>query len=175
MECILITRSSPRTLTSLQLCLILWKDNFFIPIQNENSKLTGALLRLIERQRNGREIDEELVKKVIGSFVSLGLDEADIDGVCLDVYKEHFETPFLEATEKYYELKSGAFLAENSISDYLKRAEEWLREEEDRVERYLNTSTRKPLISKCVQVLVRERPELVHENLQRLLDYDGHL
>ena len=141
-----------------------------IPIQNENSKLAGAILRLIERQRDGQEIDEELVKKVVGSFVSLGLDEADIDGVCLDVYKEHFEIPFLEATGKYYELKSGAFLAGNSVSDYLGKAEEWLREEEDRVERYLNVSTKKLLINKCVHVLVRGRPELVHENSQRLLD-----
>jgi cullin 1 len=59
------------------------------------------------------------------------------------VYKEHFETPFIAATEKYYTEESEAFLAENSVSDYLKKAEDRLREEEDRVERYLNTNTRK--------------------------------
>lgn len=59
------------------------------------------------------------------------------------MYKEHFETPFITATEKYYKAESEAFLLQNSVSDYLKKAEERLREEEDRVERYLNSNTRK--------------------------------
>ena len=50
--------------------------------------------------------------------------------------------PFISATEQYD-------LAENSVPDYLKKAEERFREEENRVERYLHTKTRKELISKC--------------------------
>lgn len=63
------------------------------------------------------------------------------------MYKEHFEAPFIAATEKYYKTESEAFLAENTVSDYLKRAEERLREEEDRIERYLNANTRKTVRS----------------------------
>lgn len=113
-----------------------------------------------------------MVKKVVDSFVSLGLDEGDILKVSHEVYKEHFEQPFLEATEKYYREESKAFLAENSVPDYLKKAEERLREEEDRVERYLNTNTRKGLISKCEHVLIREHSELMWDSFQNLLDYD---
>jgi len=174
LERMLIARSpsSPRSFTPPQLSLVQWKNNFFIHIQNKNSKLAGAILRLINRQRDGQEIDQGLVKRVVDSFVSLGLDEADINKAHLDVYKEHFEIPFLEATEKYYKLESEAFLAENSISDYLKKVEQRLREEEDRVERYLNTNTREPLISKCGHVLIREHSKLMHESFQSLLDYD---
>jgi cullin 1 len=75
--------------------------------------------------------------------VSLGIDDSDSNKASLEVYKEHFEQPFIEATEKYYQEESKAFLAENSVSDYLKRAEQRLREEEDRVERFLHTNTRK--------------------------------
>jgi cullin 1 len=75
--------------------------------------------------------------------VSLGLDESDTNKASLEVYKEHFEGPFITATEKYYKTESDTFLAENTVSDYLKRAEERLREEEDRIERYLNANTRK--------------------------------
>lgn len=75
--------------------------------------------------------------------MSLGLDETDTNKASLEVYREHLEAPFLSATEKYYRQESDAFLAENSVSEYLKKAEERLREEEDRVERFLNTSTRK--------------------------------
>lgn len=117
-------------------------------------------------------IDQGLVKKVVDSFVSLGLDNADPDKECLDIYKEHFETPFLDATEQYYKKESESFLAENSISDYLKKAEDRLKEEEDRVERYLHTKTRKELISRCEDVLIRQHAELMWESFQALLDFD---
>lgn len=156
----------------LQLALVQWKNDLFIPIQNKQHKLAGAILRLIESQRNGEVINQGLVKKVVDSFVSLGLDETDTNKACLDVYRDHFELPFIETTEKYYKYESETFLAANTVSDYLRRAEERLREEEDRVDRYLNTQTRKPLVSKCEHVLIREHSELVWENFQSLLDFD---
>ena len=149
-----------------------WKSNFFLHVQSKHQKLAGAILRLIERQRNGETIDQGLVKKVVDSFVSLGLDESDINKVSYEVYREHLETPFLDATEKYYRQESKAFLTENSVADYLKKAEERLREEEDRVERYMNTNTRKGLITKCEHVLIREHAQLMWDNFQTLLDYD---
>ena len=149
-----------------------WKQNFFLHVQSKHAKLANAILRLIEHQRNGDTIDQGLVKKVVDSFVSLGLDEADTNKACLDIYKDHFEVPFIDATEKYYKQESDSFLAENSISDYLRKAEERLKEEEDRVERYLNTQTRKALISKCEHVLIREHSELMWDSFQSLLDFD---
>lgn len=142
-----------------------------MPIQRTR-KLAGAILRLIEDQRNGETIDQGLVKQVVESFVSLGLDDTDTNKACLDVYKEHFEAPFIDATETYYKHESESFIASHSVPDYLKKAEERLKEEEDRVDRYLNTQTRKPLISKCEAVLIREHSTLMWENFQNLLDYD---
>ena len=140
-----------------------WKDNFFRHVQSRNTKLANAILKLIEMQRNGETIDQTLVKKVVDSFgtsrgvarhvmvgrklipflVSLGLDEQDTKKVSLEVYKADFEGPFIDATQKYYTAESEAFLQSNTVSDYLKKAEGRLREEEDRVERYLNGNTRK--------------------------------
>jgi len=144
-----------------QLALVQWKENFFRHVQSRNTKLANAILKLIEMQRNGETIDQTLVKKVVDSFgtwyratrngfanssrfpVSLGLDEQDTNKASLEVYKADFEAPFINATEKYYTVESDAFLQSNTVSDYLKKAEERLREEEDRVERYLNGNTRK--------------------------------
>lgn len=159
-------------LITLQLALAQWKTHFFLPIQRENHKLAGAVLRLIERQRNGDVIDQGLINKIVFSFVSLGLDNTDPNKECLDVYKEHLETPFIDASDVYYKKESEAFLAENTVSDYLKKAEDRLREEEDRVERYLHTKTRKELITKCEHVLIREHAERMWDNFQKLLDYD---
>ena len=45
-----------------------WKTQLFEPIQEKNSKLAVAVLKLIEAQRNGETIDSGLVKQVIDSF-----------------------------------------------------------------------------------------------------------
>lgn len=45
-----------------------WKNVYFMHVQSKNKKLAGALLKMIEKQRNGEEIDTTLVKKVIDSF-----------------------------------------------------------------------------------------------------------
>ncbi|KAJ7263792.1 ubiquitin-protein ligase [Mycena rebaudengoi] len=154
------------------LALAQWKAQFFLPSQGTSNKITSAVLRLIEQQRDGASIDQTLVKKVVDSFVSLGLDNADPNKECLDVYKEHFEAPFIAATERYYTTESEAFLASGTVSDYLKRAEERLREEEDRVERYLHTKTRKELVGRTEHVLIRAHSERMWEAFQGLLDYD---
>lgn len=155
-----------------------WKNHLFIPIQNRNKKLAGALYRQIEKQRLGEEIDTSLIKQVVNSFgplplllfrptelvtnrvcfvlfsfgigslfgsysVSLGLDLTDQTRTNLDVYREHFEKPFIESTRAFYKAESEAFVATHSVSDYLKKTEERLKEEEERVERYLHGDTRK--------------------------------
>ena len=56
-------------------------------------------------------------------------------------------------------------LAENSISDYLKKR---LQKEEDRIDRYLNAGTRKLLISKCEHVLVRQHAALLSRTPEEL-------
>ena len=125
-------------------------------------------MHLIERQRNGETVDQGLFKKVVDSFVSLGIDEYDLNKTSLNNYKEHFEAPFLVATEAYYKHESWRFHAETSVSGYLKKTEERLKEEEDRVERYLHPSTRKPLIT----TLVRVHANFLLEAFQSLLDHD---
>lgn len=154
------------------LALVQWRDRLFYPIQNKDHKLVVALLKMIEKQRNGETIDTGLVKKVIDSFVSLGLDDNDQNKAQLDVYQKEFQTPFIDATEKYYAHESATFLQEHSVPEYLKKAEERLREEEDRIERYLHFSTRKTLIGKCEDVLIREHSGKMQDDFQNLLDYD---
>ena len=153
----------------VQLALVLWKTTFFSYMQ---SNLAGAILGLVERERNGETIDHNLVKKVVDTFISLDINDTDLNTVSLNLYREYFEIPFLEATGKYYEQESKAFLAENSVPDYLKKVMERLQEEEDRVDRYLNARTRKRLISKCERVLIRPHAELMWGSFRTLLDHD---
>jgi cullin 1 len=91
----------------------------------------------------------------VDSSVPLELDDSDLNRVCVGTYKEHFENPFNAATEIYYRQESEAFSAANSVLDYFKKVEEWLKGEEDRVERCLDIQTRKVLIRKCGHALIR--------------------
>lgn len=75
--------------------------------------------------------------------VALGLDETDTNRQNLEVYREAFEKPFLLATELYYKAESEQYIGTNSVTEYMKKAEVRLTEEENRVDLYLHASTRK--------------------------------
>jgi cullin 1 len=151
------------------LTLVSWREHMFKHVERH---VMTAVLKLIERQRNGETVETGLVKSVVESFVALGLDDADSSKSTLDVYKDHFERPFVEASEVYYKKESEKFVSENSVTDYMKKAETRLSEEENRVKMYLHTSTNKPLITTCEAVLVKNHTDIMWDEFQNLLNMD---
>ncbi|KAK8223146.1 Cullin [Phyllosticta capitalensis] len=149
--------------------LVRWKEDMFLATQENVMK---AVLRLVEKQRNGETIEQAQIKSVVDSFVSLGLDESDTQKTTLDVYKEFFEKPFLEATSTYYKEESARFLAENSVVDYMKKAESRLDEEKERVPLYLLDDIMVPLMRTCETVLIADHSQALREEFQLLLDQD---
>ncbi|GAB7349008.1 hypothetical protein MBLNU459_g7981t3 [Dothideomycetes sp. NU459] len=149
--------------------LVRWKDDMFGTTQNA---VMDAVLRLVEKQRNGETIEQSQIKSVVDSFVSLGIDEQDSSKSTLDVYRQYFEKPYLESTQKYYANESRQFLAENTVVEYMKKAEQRLDEEKDRVPLYLLNEIMAPLMKCCEQALIAEHCTILRDEFQVLLDND---
>ncbi|EFY85874.1 cullin [Metarhizium acridum CQMa 102] len=147
--------------------LVQWRKVLF---EQVSGKVMDAVLKLVEKQRNGETIEHNQIKQVVDSFVSLGLDEADMSRSTLDVYRYHFERPFLEATAEFYTAESKQFVAENSVVEYMKKAEVRLAEEEERVVMYLHQDIAVPLKKTCNTALIAEHSTLLREEFQFLLD-----
>jgi cullin 1 len=133
--------------------LVVWRDHLFREVK---SRLTKALLDQIERDRNGEQINSQLVAGVIEGYVRLGLNRERPKELTLDVYREDFETPFLAETQNFYARESALFVAENSVSDYLKKVLARLAQEVKRGVTFAHQSSHASLMSVCEKAMIEK-------------------
>jgi cullin 1 len=102
----------------------------------------------------------------------MGQGESVSDKVNLEIYKTKFQDPFIAATAVYYQHESTNFLSTQNVVDYLIRAETRLNEESNRVDLFLHNSTKKPLLQRCEEVLIKAHKEVLEAEFQGLIDGD---
>ncbi|XP_015159470.1 cullin-1-like [Solanum tuberosum] len=112
-----------------------------------SSKAINAVIMLIDKEREGEQIDRALLKNVLGIFAEIGRGE-------MEYYVSDFGDAMLRDTAAYYSRKASSWIVEDSYSDYMLKVEECLKKEKDRVSHYLHVSTEKKLLEKVKHELL---------------------
>ncbi|KAJ7542027.1 hypothetical protein O6H91_10G086500 [Diphasiastrum complanatum] len=107
--------------------------------QEMKYNVKDAVITLIDREREGEQIDRALLKNVLGIFVEIGMGS-------MDAYENDFESYALQDTAAYYSRKASSWIEEDSCPDYMLKAEECLRREKERVGHYLHASSEQKLL-----------------------------
>ncbi|CAK9857857.1 unnamed protein product [Sphagnum jensenii] len=76
------------------------------------TNVKDAVITLIDREREGEQIDRALLKSVLGIFVEIGMGN-------MDVYETDFEGFMLQNTAAYYSHKAASWIEEDSCPDYM--------------------------------------------------------
>ncbi|PPR95983.1 hypothetical protein GOBAR_AA24689 [Gossypium barbadense] len=83
--------------------------------QEVHAKVKDAVITLIDKEREGEQIDRALLKNVLDIFVEIGMGQ-------MDRYEDDFEADMLQDTGAYYSRKASSWIEEDSCPDYMLKA-----------------------------------------------------
>eukprot|EP00039_Didymoeca_costata_P023308 m.6655 g.6655 ORF g.6655 m.6655 type:complete len:769 (+) comp3564_c0_seq1:124-2430(+) len=154
-----------------KMTLVVWREFCFYGLK---AQLLEAILDLIKRDRNREKINTQVLTDMKDCIVALGVDdeedsESGKPAGQLAIYKDEFEKTFLEKTSEFYTAESDEFLQENPVTEYMKKAEQRLEEENHRVTVFLHETTRDELAKNCEKVLIKRHVERLHGEFESLL------
>uniref|UniRef100_A0A914DEA7 Cullin family profile domain-containing protein n=1 Tax=Acrobeloides nanus TaxID=290746 RepID=A0A914DEA7_9BILA len=139
------------------LAIVIWKTIFFDTL---HQNITAAILKLIEQDRNGEQVQISLVGDLISSYSEIGMEINELYKADLTIFQNQFEQHFLEDTRRYYTTESTEFMQTNSFTEYLKKIELRFQEERDRCTNYFHESTQDHLLKVLDDVLIKPHMEL---------------
>lgn len=123
-----------------------------IVYQNIKANTTKEILSVIRNDRDGLNIDKNLIKKIVAVYERMGMES-------LDTYTADLEKALLEETRLYYSQKGLEWLSAYDTPSYLQKAEEAFQKESDRVKAYLIGATEKKIAKVCEDELLEKHEE----------------
>ncbi|XP_041016781.1 cullin-1 [Juglans microcarpa x Juglans regia] len=129
--------------------------------QEVKANARDAVISLIDKEREGEQIDRALLKNVIDIFVAIGMGQ-------MELYEQDFEVHMLQDSGAYYSRKASSWISDDSCPDYMLKAEECLKRERDRVSHYLHISSEQKLVEKVQHELL-----VVYETQLLEKEYSG--
>ncbi|RDW63329.1 hypothetical protein BP6252_10874 [Coleophoma cylindrospora] len=142
-------------------------DKTFSYLNRHYIRLRESIFNIMDMQRQGEVIDNNLVRIFWESLVSL---ENEDDPRRLHFYNVSFQIPLLKSTKDFFEDQSKLILAENGFTEYIKYAKRQLYEEEQRAKLYLHESAIQPLLKTCEEALVRDHTARLQSGFVDLLN-----
>ncbi|KAK4847817.1 hypothetical protein QYF36_006218 [Acer negundo] len=134
--------------------LTCFRDLVYIELK-DNAK--DAIITLVDKEREGEQIDRSLLKNVLDIYVEIGMGQ-------MDNYEQDFEAHLLQDTGAYYSRKASNWILEDTCPDYMLKSEECLKKERDRVSHYLHSSSESKLVEKVQhELLVAFATELLEK------------
>jgi len=140
-------------------CISCFRECVFNKIKVDLAK---ALFNQIDQERDGLQIDRDLLRNCIEAFVQVGPGPRSETN--LDIYEEDFQAPFLTTTLEYYERKAAEWLLSMDVSQYLFKVEVELENERDRIKACLQPCTEEPLLDVLESVLLVRPISSILEN-----------
>lgn len=152
----------------------IFKDEIF---QNLKNPLRLAVLDQIASERAGNSVDRDIIKNTLLCFVQLGTDKPIINKVknndedklvwvaspVITVYKSDFEAHFMDETSRFYKDKSRRWIETMSCPEYLKEVNRAFNDEENRLNYYLDPSSRTELLKILIEELVDANAKIAAE------------
>uniref|UniRef100_T1J146 Cullin-5 n=1 Tax=Strigamia maritima TaxID=126957 RepID=T1J146_STRMM len=108
-----------------------WK-NHILTTDTEN-RFRSCVMKLIEKERNGKETEVQLVLLIRDSYIDLCTDKYDD----LIIYREVFEVDYIKYTKAFYQIHLSEYSAKNNVESYVKFVKSILAKERERGKKYL--------------------------------------
>jgi hypothetical protein len=187
------------------LALVTWKTRIFDVLK---VKLIRVIQDLLTKERDGEQSHSATVAGVILSFgshfftlfvilsasqrthnhnnveltyfkqiktVQLGMIKPN---KALEIYLQELEPQYIKHLSDYYARESSAYISENGVSMYMKKAEQRLDEEEVRAKKYMDTASLERIRTATDTVLVDRHKAALYaecETMMRNNKYEGSL
>jgi len=130
-----------------------WRETLFVVGLKE--KLCPAMINLIQEERTGGVIQQHLIRSCVDCMKRM-----DMGGTApLTTYRQHFERYFLQRSREFYINESTNVLKGGNPMDYMHFVDSKIKEEGQRIQAYLDPSTKKPLMDMMDTVLLSGQAE----------------